>query len=108
MRRVFVGPMEGKARDMGRLYGDGGWIGPRSRYASWVSRRWWHFYVGLGVLGVLMMFPAYYFGLMSDASEHELLPSLIGAVFFGAGLGLLMCAFEAWGRRRNGQDEDHQ
>jgi hypothetical protein len=41
---------------MGRPWGAGGWISPRSRLGQWMNRRWWHFYVGLGVINTLLWF----------------------------------------------------
>jgi hypothetical protein len=73
---------------------------PRSRFGNWTNRRWWHFHVSLGVAGMLMTFPVGYFGVVSDRSDHQFFPSLVGAIAFGSFVGLGMLAFEAWGRRR--------
>lgn len=90
---------------MGRLWGAGGWIGPRSRLGDWTNRRWWHFYVTLGVLGALLMFPVRYFGVLGSRDEHQIGPSLVGAIAFGVVSGLGMLAFEAWARRESGREE---
>jgi hypothetical protein len=90
---------------MGRFLGVGGWIGPGSRHANWTNRRWWRFYVNLGVLGGLLMFPVQYFGVVSNRSDHRVLPSIIGAITLGAVSGLGMFAFEAWARRKTGREE---
>jgi hypothetical protein len=90
---------------MGRFWGVDGWVGPESRYAHWVNRRWWHFYVSLGVIGALLMFPVQYFGVVSNRSEHQVFPSVVGALASGALLGLGMFAFAAWGRRKTGREE---
>ena len=90
---------------MGRIWGAGGWIGPRSRFGNWTNRRWWHFYASLGVGGALLMFPIQYFGLVSTRSEHQVLPSLVGAFAFGAFFGLGMLAFTAWARRKTGGEQ---
>jgi hypothetical protein len=81
---------------MRRLLGVGGWIGPGSRHANWTNQRWWRFSVNLAVLGALLMFPAQYFGMVSNRSEHQLLPSIVSAIAFGAFFGLAMLAFAAW------------
>jgi hypothetical protein len=49
------------------------------------------------------MFPVHYFGVVVDWSEHRVVPSLVGAVAFGAFAGLGMLGFEAWARRRVGE-----
>jgi hypothetical protein len=70
------------------VLGAGGWIGPRSRFGNWTNRRWWHFHVSLGVAGMLVTFPVGYFGVVSDRSEHQFFPSLVGAIAFGWFVGL--------------------
>ena len=90
---------------MGQIWGAGGWIGPRSRFGNWTNRHWWHFYLSLGVGGALLMFPIQYFGLVSTRSEHQVLPSLVGAIAFGAFFGLGMLAFATWARRKTGGEE---
>jgi hypothetical protein len=67
--------------------------------------RWWHFYVSLGVIGALLMFPVQYFGVVSNRSDHQVLPSVLGAITFGAVLGLAMFAFAAWTRRKTGREK---
>src|SRR4029453_706167 len=66
---------------MGRPWGAGGWISPRSRLGQWMNRRWWHFYVGLGVINTLLWFLASYIGVLGGRSEHKLGLSLISAIF---------------------------
>jgi hypothetical protein len=95
----------GEALSMGWFWGAGGWFGPRSRLENWTNRRWWHFYVTLGVIGALVMFPIQYFGVVSNRSHHQLLPSAIGAIALGAVFGLGMFAFVAWARRKTGREE---
>lgn len=90
---------------MGPFWGAGGWIGPRSRLGNWTNRRWWHFYVTLGVTGALVMFPVLYFGWVSNRSDLRVLPSVIGAITFGAVFGLVMFAFAAWARRKTDREE---
>jgi hypothetical protein len=90
---------------MGRLWGAGGWIGPRSRLGDWISRRWWRFYVALGVLGALVIFPVRYFGVLGRRDEHQIGPSLVGAIAFGVLFGAGMLAFEAWARRKSGREK---
>jgi hypothetical protein len=89
--------------DMGRFQGVGGWIGPGSRHATWANQRWWRLYVSLGVLAALLMFPVQYFGLVSNRNDHQVRPSIIGAIVFGAAFGLGMFAFAAWTRRKTGR-----
>jgi hypothetical protein len=91
---------------MGRFVGAGGWIGPGSRHASWVTRRWWHQAITDAVIVTLMMFPIRYLGLVIDTTRHQLVPSLIGAVYFGVGLGLMRAGMEAWSRRTAERNED--
>jgi hypothetical protein len=90
---------------MGRFWGAGGLIGPSSRFGNWTNRRWWHFYVILGVMGALVMFPIQYFGVVSKGSDHQVLPSVLGAIAFGAVFGLGMFAFAVWVRRKTGGEE---
>ena len=67
--------------------------------------RWWRSYVTLGVMGALVMFPIQYFGVVSKGSDHQVLPSVLGAIAFGAVFGLRMFAFAAWARRKSGREE---
>jgi hypothetical protein len=90
---------------MARLWGAGGWFGPRSRLGHWTNRRWWHIYVSLGVMGALLMLPVQYFGVLGNRSDHQVLTSVIGAIAFGAFCGLGMFAFAAWTRRKTGREE---
>jgi hypothetical protein len=90
---------------MGQFWGAGGWIGPRSRFGNWTNRRWWHFYVSLGVMGALLMFPVQYFGVVSNRSDHQVFPSAVGAIAFGAVFGLGMFTFAAWARRKTGREQ---
>ena len=62
-------------------------------------------YVSLGVMGALLMFPVQYFGVVSNRSDHQVLPSAIGAVAFGAFVGLGMFSLAAWARRKTGREE---
>jgi hypothetical protein len=55
---------------MGRIWGSGGWVGPGSRLESRTYLRWFRFLLG-------------YFGWSSDRTEHELVPSLLRALFGG-------------------------
>jgi hypothetical protein len=69
------------------------------------NRRWWRLYLNLGVLGALLMFPVQCVGVVSNRSDHQVLPSVIGAIAFGALLGLGMFALAAWARRKTGREE---
>ena len=90
---------------MGRFVGAGGWIGPGSRHASWVTRHWLHQAVNYAFFGALVMLPANYFGFTTDRAEHHFVRSLVLAVFFGVFVGLAMAGMEEWGRRRVERDE---
>jgi hypothetical protein len=59
----------------------------------------------LAVVGALLMFPLRYFGVLDSRDEHQIAPSLAGAIAFGVFLGLGMLALEAWARRRRGREE---
>jgi hypothetical protein len=102
---------------MGRIWGTGGLIGPGSRLESWTSQRLWRLFFVFAVSGSIVWFPGHYFGLVSDRSKHQVVPSLVRAVIYGIFLGLIML-FADWmglggvGRRnteRDGQaDRDGQ
>jgi hypothetical protein len=51
------------------------------------------------------MLPARYFGLIGETGR-QLVPSLVTAVVYGVGVGLLMAGGEGWGRRRAQRDEE--
>lgn len=51
------------------------------------------------------MFPVRYFGVLGSRDEHQIGPSLVGAIAFGVVSGLGMLAFEAWARRESGREE---
>jgi hypothetical protein len=49
--------------------------------------------------------PVQCFGVVSNRSDHQVLPSVLGAITFGAVLGLAMFAFAAWTRRKTGREK---
>jgi hypothetical protein len=51
------------------------------------------------------MLPARYLGLIGDTG-HQLVPSLVAAVVYGVGFGLLMAGWQEWGRRQAERDEE--
>lgn len=57
------------------------------------------------VVGALLMPPARYLGLIGDTG-HQLVPSLVAAVVYGVGFGLLMAGWQEWGRRQAERDEE--
>jgi hypothetical protein len=75
---------------MGRFWGAGGWIGPRSRLENWAYRRWWRFPFVVAITGWIVWFPVLYFGLVSDRSKHQFLPSLVGAAIYGILVALIL------------------
>jgi hypothetical protein len=75
---------------------------PQVAYASWITRHWLHQALHYAFFGALLMLPASYFGLMSERAEHQLVRSLVAAVFFGVFFGSAMAGIEEWGRRRSG------
>jgi hypothetical protein len=85
---------------MGRFVGAGGWIGPGSRHAGWVTRHWLHQAVTYACLGALVMFPANYLGFTTERADHHVVWSLALAVFFGVFSGLALAGMEEWARRR--------
>jgi hypothetical protein len=84
---------------MGRL------VGHSSRLGRWATRSWTHQAVLYAIVGTLLMLPARYFGLIGETGR-QLVPSLVTAVVYGVGVGLLMAGWEEWGRRRAQRDEE--
>ncbi len=88
---------------MGRIWGPGGWVGPGSRLENRSYLRGFRFLIGF-VLGSLVFFLLGYFGWSSDATEHELLPSLLRAGLGGVFWSLGMTAYFEWADRRAGRE----
>src|SRR5215211_886230 len=65
---------------MGRIWGPGGWVGPGSRLENRTNLRWFRFLLHF-LLGTLVFFLLNYFGWSDDRTEHEVVPSLLCAMF---------------------------
>jgi hypothetical protein len=94
-------PERGKCRGMGRLWGAGGWLGPRSRFGTWAYHRWWHLPLVFGLCYGILMFGISYFGVVNSRKEHHFVASLVEAAVLGAIFGLLMLG-RAWWLQRKG------
>lgn len=89
---------QGKTTCMGRIWGPGRWLGPGSRLENRTYLRWFRFLLHF-LLGTLVFFLLNYFGWI-DRTEHELVPSLLRAMFNGVFLGVGMTAYYEWMDRR--------
>jgi len=84
---------------MGRIWGSGGWFGPESRLENRTNLRWFRFLLHF-LLGTLVFFLLHYFGWSDDRTEHEVVPSLLRAMFGAVFLGVGMTAYYEWMDRR--------
>ena len=80
---------------MGRIWGPGGWLGPGSRLEDRTYLRWFRFLLHF-LLGTPVFFLLHYFGWSNNRTEHELVPSLLRAVFGAMFFGVGMTAYYEW------------
>ena len=84
---------------MGRIWGSGGWVGPGSRLENRTNLRWFRFLLHF-LLGTLVFFLLNYFGWSDHRTEHEVVPSLLRAMFGAVFIGVGMTAYYEWMDRR--------
>lgn len=67
---------------MGRIWGPGGWVGPGSRLENRTYLRWFRFLLHV-LLGTFVFFLLHYFGWSDHRTDHEVVSSLLRAMFGG-------------------------